>query len=1426
MERAHPRLPWNIAEFDRPFPVLILTSIVAILCYLADRLVFVLGIPPNHIASFWPPTAFLVVVLLLVRRRIWPAVIVAGLGAMAIADFENGVPIRFEIWITLGNLAETFVATLGISCLLKGAPHVSSLKTLAKYMLFAVIFVPFTSALVGANGSGPGGYVLQARLWFFADALAFLTLAPAILTWIREGREWSRKSYNYLEFAALLALLIFFGYFTFMGTGREERPAMLYSLVPLLLWAALRLGLKGVSTSMVVVALLSIWGAAHGRGPFAEQGPLNNALSLQLFLFFAAIPFTVLAVLVEEEKRVQQVLIDEEAQLTEAQHLAQMGSWQWAPKTGTVTWSKEIYRIFGYDPNLSPPTFKEHKQFFTPESWDRLHRSAEDAVRTGEPYALDLEGFRLDGTRMWMTSRGEVIRDASNHLILVRGTIENITERKRAETALRESEERFRLATQAGKMFAYEWDAATDVIVRSGESARILGIDETTQFTGQQALAKVHADDQEGILAAMAGLSPDKPHLQVSYRMVRPDGTVIWVERTSRARFDKNGGMLRIVGMVVDVTERKLAERDLTLANDRLRLAMEAAKSVGWDRDVKTGRDTLFGDLQSMFGIPSEVHDGRVEDFYRYLHPNHRGRVLEAIQDAMESKKPYTAEFLVLRPDGTVRWVSARGKFYYSPDGEPVRMLGMSVDITDRKLAEEALRESEERLRLAARAGKMYAFDWDVVTDVIIRSEEGAHIFGLTGEPTNLTKQKLLASVHPEDRAAFVNSIAECTPESPNTQISYRLLRPDGSVLWLERTGHAFFDEQGRMVRMIGMVADITERKLAEVALRQKEAELSEAQRLAQVGSWQWNPLTDTVTWTRELYRITGRDPNLPAASYKQHSRLLTAESWERLQGSVEEALRSGTPYELDLEYVRPDGSTIWARARGEVERDVTGRIVRLRGTAQDITERRLAERDLTLANERLRLAMEAGKSVGWEGDVRTGRTAWFGDLKTIFGMPLERYVGDDEDFYRRVYPEDQLRVREVVKHAIQTKRPYAAEFRTLWPDGTVRWVAARGKFYYSPDGEPECKLGITVDITERKLMEEALRESEERLRLAVQAGKMYAFDWDVATDVIIRSEEATHILGLSGESIGAIHQQVLASVHPEDRAKLISSIAALTPESPDFRTSFRFLRPDCSILWLERTGHAFFDNQGRMLRMVGMVADITERKQAEEALSRVGSRLIEAHEEERTWIARELHDDVGQQLALLANNLALMEQDFPDSAAELRYRVREQLKRAHEISADVQAISHRLHSSKLQYLGIVGAAKSFCQELSEQHKVEIDFTHAGIPPTVPEEISLCLFRVMQEALQNAVKHSGVRRFEAELHGASDGIHLTVRDAGLGFDTELAMINRGLGLVSMQERINLVNGTFSIESRPGRGTTIHARLTISARGESARAAGK
>jgi signal transduction histidine kinase len=163
--------------------------------------------------------------------------------------------------------------------------------------------------------------------------------------------------------------------------------------------------------------------------------------------------------------------------------------------------------------------------------------------------------------------------------------------------------------------------------------------------------------------------------------------------------------------------------------------------------------------------------------------------------------------------------------------------------------------------------------------------------------------------------------------------------------------------------------------------------------------------------------------------------------------------------------------------------------------------------------------------------------------------------------------------------------------------------------------------------------------------------------------------------------------------------------------------------------------------------------------------------------------------------------------------------------KRTSEIATDIQYLSHELHSAKLQYLGIAAAVRGFCQEFAEQQKMEIDFKAHDLPSPLSPDISLCLFRVLQEALHNSAKHSGVQQFEVRLWGTSDEIHLTVKDSGVGFDREAAKESRGLGLISMEERLKLVKGTLSINSQPKRGTTIDARVPLNSGSDSMRAAG-
>jgi signal transduction histidine kinase len=238
----------------------------------------------------------------------------------------------------------------------------------------------------------------------------------------------------------------------------------------------------------------------------------------------------------------------------------------------------------------------------------------------------------------------------------------------------------------------------------------------------------------------------------------------------------------------------------------------------------------------------------------------------------------------------------------------------------------------------------------------------------------------------------------------------------------------------------------------------------------------------------------------------------------------------------------------------------------------------------------------------------------------------------------------------------------------------------------------------------------------------------------------------------------------------------------------------------------------------------VGMVADVTERKRAEEALSSVNRRAIEAEEREHNRIARDLHEDIGQRLALLAIEIEQITEAHGQTA-ELRSRMDAVWQQTLDILSDVKASAHELHSPRLEYLGIAEVLRCFCKEFSERKKVEIDFRSRALPNLVPQDISICLFRVLQEALYNALRHSRVHQFEVELWGTADEIHLTVGDSGAGFDLAAARTGQGLGLIRIEERLKLLQGTLSIESQPKRGTLLHACVPLSSESNSMPAAG-
>jgi len=638
-------------------------------------------------------------------------------------------------------------------------------------------------------------------------------------------------------------------------------------------------------------------------------------------------------------------------------------------------------------------------------------------------------------------------------------------------------------------------------------------------------------------------------HYQLEKRYFRRDGSLVWGSLSISLL--KSSPSPLVLAMVEDITDKKKAEEAryrhaavIESSDDAIASGTLDGIIVSWN----TGAQKIYGYTEaeavgkpiSML-VPPEL-------------PDEENKILETLKSGDRIE-----HFETVRVTKTGRRINVSLTISPIKDstGRTVGISGIARDITERKRAEEAMRESEERLRLAAQAGKMYAFEWDVATDVVVRSSEYVNVLGRS-EPRTLTHQQAMEKVHPDDREKLVAAVDRHSLENPTVDVTYRVLLPGKSPIWVKSSGRAFFDGEGRMLRVIGMVADVTDQKLAEEALRSSE--------------------------------------------------------------------------------------------------------------------------------ERLRLAQKAARIGTFERNIRTGVNTWTPEMESMYGLPPGGFGQTRTAFENLVHPDDRAEVMKLVDEALKTGQPTHGEWRVVWPDESVHWIAGRWQVLMEESGEPSRVVGVDMDITERKL--------------------------------------------------------------------------------------------------------------------------------AEAALANVSRKLIEAQEHERTRIGRELHDDIGQRLAMLAIGLEQLQQESPALPAEVRSQMGELKKQTFEIAADIQSLSHELHSAKLQYLGIAAAMRGFCQEFGEQQKVEVDFQTHDLPSPVSPDTALCFFRVLQEALHNSAKHSGVRHFEVRLWGTSDEIHLTVSDPGVSFDREAAKQSRGLGLISMEERLKLVNGTLSIESQPRRGTTIHARVPL------------
>jgi PAS domain S-box-containing protein len=351
--------------------------------------------------------------------------------------------------------------------------------------------------------------------------------------------------------------------------------------------------------------------------------------------------------------------------------------------------------------------------------------------------------------------------------------------------------------------------------------------------------------------------------------------------------------------------------------------------------------------------------------------------------------------------------------------------------------------------------------------------------------------------------------------------------------------------------------------------------------------------------------------------------------------------------------------------------------------------------------------------------------------------------------------------------------------------------------------------IGLLWQRARNRKADLRLRESEKRFRLMADTTPALIWMCDEEGTVTYLNDRR---IDFTGRDLAAGFGDLWSAyIHPDDVQSVQAANRRALEKQQGYSKEYRLRRRDGVYRWMLDVAAPRVNGDGSFAGFVGSAADITDQKLAQEALEKIGGKLIEAQEEERSRIARELHDDICQRLALLSMEL---EQASRGSNSGRSPKLEEIRRHCAEIAGDVQALSHKLHSSKLEYLGLAAAIRSFCREFSQQHDVSVEFADENVPNFLPRDISLSLFRVTQEGLQNALKHSGVGQFSVSLRGSANEIQLGVSDHGAGFDVEAAKLDRGLGLVSMQERAHLVHGTFTIESSENGGTRILVRVPL------------
>src|SRR6266496_1701440 len=709
--------------------------------------------------------------------------------------------------------------------------------------------------------------------------------------------------------------------------------------------------------------------------------------------------------------------------------------------------------------------------------------------------------------------------------------------------------------------------------------------------------------------------------LQAKLNAERSEIPIIW----SRSKKDTSSQMTTSEDLGLPVDETPLGSgrqiEDLTSAEERLPFEAQLQATLNVIPAyafyaLPSGALTFVNDrIADYLGLPNDhplrfgIDTGAAwESHIPLLHPDDHEESRRVWSTCLRTGEPGEISFRVCNAEGGYRWFLSVVEPLRASDGTLLYWVGVNLDIEDRKRAEQRVGRSKAYLSEAQRLSHTGSFGWDVSRGEIYWSEETFRIFELDPK-TKITIDLIVERTHPDDRAAVQQLIERASRERTEFALEHRLLMPDGSIKYLRVVGRPSTDE-ARRSEFVGAVTDLTDQKRADESLRESEAYLGEAQKLSHTGSWAWSPQKGIRYWSEESYRVLGFDPLDGLPRFEEFFQRVHPDDQVEFNEVTRRAIREKLDVENEYRIVHPSGVVRDIHSTGHPVLNASGDLIELVGTVIDITERKRAEEELRASERKYRNLVDTTPAFVHttlpNGDVDFFNRGWL----EYVGLPLTDLQG--WGWTCMIHPQDVETIVPKWRAALEAGEPFVGESRVRRADGEYRWFLHREEPLRNEAGEIVKRYGSSIEIEERKIAEEAIREQEAELRQILDLTPQHIGVLAPDGSRLYVNHTALEYFGITLEQWREPGRVPNSLAHPEDREHFLYERKKRFLEGKPQEFEARLLRHDGEFRWFLFRQTPLKDERGHITRWYGTATDIEDRKRAEEEIRKENMALRE----------------------------------------------------------------------------------------------------------------------------------------------------------------------------------------------------------------------